>query len=63
MQTPVETCTESQSPEKAQRAFQLIKPWITREEMHSLVSKQSSMSWEEKVPQINRSLGLPQGSP
>lgn len=63
MQTESETCTETQPPEKAKRVFQPIKPWITREEMHALVSKQPLMSWEEKVAQINRSLGRPQGSP
>ena len=48
---------------KPSKVFQPIKPWTTREEMAALVSRQPLMSWEEKVAQINRSLGRPQGSP
>lgn len=40
-----------------------VKPWFTREEMAALASRQPLMSWEEKVAQINRSLGRPQGTP
>jgi hypothetical protein len=65
MQTEAESCMETK-PNKAakpRKAFQPIQPWITREEMAALVSRQPLMSWEEKVAQINRSLGRPQGSP
>jgi hypothetical protein len=66
MQTKAETCQETKPPQQAARnrkVFQPIKPWITRNEMAALVSRQPLMSWEEKVAQINRSLGRPQGSP
>lgn len=48
---------------KTQETPQPVKPWITREEAAALASRQPLMSWEEKVAQINRSLGRPQGSP
>ena len=65
MTTDTIACQETAStklgaPKKA--AFAPVKPWITREEMHVLVSRQPLMSWEEKVSQINRSLGRPEGS-
>ena len=63
MQTESETCTETQPPEKAKRVFQPIKPWFAPGELEALASRQPLMSWEEKVAQINRSLGRPQGSP
>ena len=65
MQTNAEPCLETKPQEapKPRRTFQPIKPWITPERMAALVSKQPLMSWEEKVAQINRSLGRPQGSP
>ncbi len=55
--------TQTQQPAKTKKVFAPIKPWITREQMHALVSRQPLQSWEEKVAQINRSLGRPQGSP
>jgi len=48
---------------KTQESSLPVKPWITREEAAALASKQPLMSWEEKVAQINRSLGRPQGTP
>ncbi|MFN0077589.1 MAG: hypothetical protein ACKVY0_14050 [Prosthecobacter sp.] len=64
MQTKAESCLETKPQEaaKPRKVFQPIKPWTTREEMTALVSRQPLMSWEEKVAQINRSLGRPQGS-
>ena len=63
MQTESATCTETQPPDKAQRVFQPIQPWFKPGELEELAYKQPAMSWEEKVAQINRSLGRPQGSP
>jgi hypothetical protein len=60
------SCLETpplKSAAKTQEASLPVKPWFTREEMEALGSKQPLMSWEEKVAQINRSLGRPQGSP
>ena len=48
---------------KTQEASLPVKPWITRDEATALASRQPLMSWEEKVAQINRSLGRPQGTP
>ncbi len=48
---------------KTQEASLPVKPWITHEEAAALASRQPLMSWEEKVAQINRSLGRPQGTP
>ncbi len=48
---------------KPSKVFQPIKPWFPPGELEALVSSQPLMSWEEKVAQINRSLGRPQGSP
>ena len=65
MQTDAESCMETKPNKvaKPRKAFKPIQPWITREEMADLVSRQPLMSWEEKVAQINHSLGRPQGSP
>jgi hypothetical protein len=65
MQTEAESCMETK-PNKAakpRKAFQPIKPWFAPGELEALASRQPLMSWEEKVAQINRSLGRPQGSP
>ncbi len=65
MQTETESCLETK-PNKAakpRKEFQPIQPWYTREQILDLASRQPLMSWEEKVAQINRSLGRPQGSP
>jgi hypothetical protein len=48
---------------KARRSFDPVKPWFAPGKLQALASKQPLMSWEEKVAQINRSLGRPQGSP
>jgi DNA relaxase NicK len=60
MQTNAEPCLETkpQQAAKPRKVFQPIKSWTTREEMAALVSRQPLMSWEEKVAQINRSLGV-----
>lgn len=65
MSGDVESCAETmpQYGQKARRSFEPVKPWVTREEMASLVSRQPSTSWDEKTAQINLSLGRPQGSP
>ncbi|MBK8090905.1 MAG: hypothetical protein IPK32_02605 [Verrucomicrobiaceae bacterium] len=66
MQTEVAPpCLETKPPKaaKPRKTFQPIKPWITREQMAARISRLPLTTWEEKVAQINRSLGRPQGSP
>ncbi len=55
--------TKPNKAAKPRKKFQPIQPWYTREQILDLASRQPLMSWEEKVAQINRSLGRPQGSP
>jgi hypothetical protein len=65
MQAKAEPCLETkpQQATKPRKVFQPIKPWFAPGELEALASRQPLMSWEEKVAQINRSLGRPQGSP
>jgi len=61
---PVTPCLETQQqPPKTKKVFQPIKPWFAPGQIEELAYRQPLMSWEEKVAQINRSLGRPQGSP
>ena len=60
-QTPAKAVVKTQA-EPAQPAFEPVRPWMTREQMEALASKQPLMSSEEMSEQINRSLGRPQGS-
>ncbi len=55
--------TKPHKAAKPRKAFQPIKPWFAPGELEALASRQPLMSWEDKVAQINRSLGRPQGSP
>ena len=55
--------TKPNKAAKPRKAFQPIQPWFPPGELEALASRQPLMSWEEKVAQINRSLGRPQGSP
>jgi hypothetical protein len=59
--TPTEAVEETQA-DLRQPVFEPVRPWMTRDQMEALASKQPLMSWEEKCEQINRSLGRPQGS-
>lgn len=61
--TPCQETPPQKPAATTQEAALPVKPWITREEMAALASRQPLMSWEEKVAQINRSLGRPQGTP
>jgi len=59
--TPTKAAVKTQA-DPTQPVFEPVRPWMTREQMEALASKQPLMSWEEKCEQINRSLGRPQGS-
>ena len=66
MSTLATSCLEtapSKPAAKTPEASLPVKAWITHEEAAALATRQPLMSWEEKVKQINRSLGRPQGSP
>lgn len=56
---PYPTWTETDSPRVSERTAEerTVIPLVSREEAERVYSSQRLMSWEEKVRQIDRSLG------
>jgi hypothetical protein len=62
LEHPLGKAVAKTQPEPVQPTFEPVRPWMTREQMEALASKQPLISSDEMSEQINRSLGRPQGS-